>query len=154
MTQSRRSFSVGGAMFNPRSIVFTDHHSFVRIVESLQTDENSSSISSNNLTSHPNKIHKLVRVTSKNKDEFIDENQDLIDSLNENYNINSDDFSPDLFPHMIDDCCAIYISFGVDNKINCNTKFFMSPSFKKRYIRYLLHEYETEHVEKFISDSF
>lgn len=152
MTQSRRSFSVGN-MFSPSSIVFTDHHSFVRIVESLQTHENSSSISSINLKSHPNKIHKLVRVVSKNKNEFIDENQELIDTLNENYNMNSADFSPESFPHMIGDCCAIYISFGVDNKINCNTKFFMSPSFKKRYIKYLLHEYETEHVDKFITQS-
>ena len=40
MTQSRHSFSVGGnkgsSMFNARSIIFTDLHSFVRIVDSLR----------------------------------------------------------------------------------------------------------------------
>lgn len=152
MTQSRCSISMGDAMFSSSSIIFTDYHSFIRIIEMLKKNETSSS--SIDLSSQPNKIHKLVRVTSKNKNEFIYENQELLDTLNKNYNMNSEDFSPQSFPNMIGDCCAIYISFGPDNKINCNTKFFMSPSFKKRYIRYLLYEYETKYVNKLISEIF
>ena len=149
MTQSRHSFSVGGnkgsSMFNARSIIFTDLHSFVRIVDSLQTDEPSTSFDT-----HSNQIHKLVRVVTQNKNEFIDENPSLIDMLNQKYDMNSDDFTISNFPKMIDNCCAIYINFS-DNKITCNTGFFMSKSFKKRYIRYLLHEFDADIVDKFIT---
>ena len=150
MMQSRHSFSVGGnkgaSMFNACSIIFTDYHSFVRIVNSLQTDENSTSFDT-----HSNKIHKLVRVVTQNKNEFIDEHPILIDKLNENYDMNSDDFTISDFPKMIGNCYAIYINFN-DNKISCNTGFFMSKSFKKRYIRYLLHEFDADIVDKFIAN--
>ena len=151
MTQSRRSFSVGdkgASMFNACSIIFTDQNSFIRIVNSLQTNENSSSLS---LSSQSNKIHKLVCVVTHNNNELIEEYPELIDVLNKEYDMNSDDFSISSFPKMIGDCYSIYISYDDNHNITCNTQFFMSNSFKKRYIRYLLHEFETENVEKFIS---
>lgn len=160
MTQSRRSFSVGdkgSSMFNACSIIFTDQNSFLRIVDSLQTNEKSSSStstsSSNTLSSQPNKIHKLVRVINQNKNELIEEHPEMIDILNEKYDMNSADFSVSSFPKMIGGCYAVYVSYDDDNII-CNTGVFMSPSFKKRYIRYLLHEFDETTVEKFISMGF
>ena len=157
MTQSRRSFSVGdkgSSMFNACSIIFTDQNSFLRIVNSLQTNENTSTSSSNTLSSQPNKIHKLVRVVNQNKNELIEEHPEMIDILNEKYDMNSEDFSVSSFPKMIDGCYAVYVSYDDDNNIICNTRVFMSPSFKKRYIRYLLHEFDETTVEKFISMGF
>ena len=154
MTQSRRSFSVGGkgsSMFNACSIIFTDQNSFLRIVDSLQRNENSSTSSSLTLSSQPNKIHKLVRVVNRNKNELIEEYPEMIDIINEEYDMNSDNFSISSFPKMIGGCYAIYVSYDDDHNIMCNTSVFMSPSFKKRYIRYLLHEFDETTVEKFIS---
>ena len=156
MMQSRRSFSVGdkgSSMFNACSIIFTDQNSFLRIVNSLQTNENSSS-STLTLSSQPNKIHKLVRVVNHNNNELIEEHPELIDILNEEYDMNREDFSISSFPKMIGEYYAIYISYDDDHNIMCNTRFFMSNSFKKRYIRYLLHEFDENTVEKFISMGF
>lgn len=150
MTQSRRSFSVGGgkpSMFNACITIFTDYHSYRRIVESLETNEPSNRANS----PHNNRIHKVVSVVSHNKDDHVKELPDLVDVFNKNYDMNSDDFTIDSFPKMIDKCCAIYISCDDKYNLSYNTHLFMSNSFKKKYIKYLLHEFDELLVDKFIA---